>query len=132
MTNSLARVAVYGSLRHGHGNWSRLLNRDPIQTIEIPNFKMFSLGGFPGVLHSPDVKDRVTVEIYEVDDSDLSRLDGLEGYRAERPEHSMYLRERVEETDSYIYVWNGRNLPEETRVISGDWNEHVNSRVNRR
>ena len=128
MTDKLRRVAVYGSLREGHGNWKHLLNRKPTEVTTMSNFKMYSLGGFPGILPSDDVKDSITVEIYDCDESDMRRLDSLEGYSPDNLEYSMYRRERVEDKDCDVYIWNGRELSEERRVSSGDWTRYLNNR----
>lgn len=127
--NKLERVAVYGSLRQGHGNWRWLLNREPVETSTLSQFKMYSLGGFPGVLHSDSEEDQIVVEVYEADEKDMESLDRLEGYREHDPDTSMYVRERVEGVDAWIYVWNGRELPEEKHVASGDWTQYVEERA---
>lgn len=73
-------VAVYGSLKKGFGN-HRLLGATSefIGTgITEPKYKMYSLGGFPG-LHSGN--DRIFVEVYLVDaNKTLPNLDLLEGH----------------------------------------------------
>lgn len=72
-------VAVYGSLRQGLGNHRLLEHVTRFKKgLTIPEFIMYSLGGFPAIVPGPG--GPVTVEVYEVDASTFRRLDGLEGY----------------------------------------------------
>jgi len=126
MTN---RVAVYGSLRQGHGN-NRLLQRGDakyICTTKTANkYGMFSLGGFPFVSLKSDFTP-IVVEVYEVSDSCLSSLDMLEGYRKDG--HSFYNRSTVKLVDcedALIYHIDDRT--NEIPVNNGDWNDYCTSR----
>lgn len=76
------RVAVYGSLRQGFGNYNGFLRQygDPICRFRsAPGYEMFSLGGFPGVVRRELSDKSIVVEVYEVDDETKQRLDRLEG-----------------------------------------------------
>lgn len=73
-------VAVYGSLLRG--GWSHGLLQDSECLGEgktPPDFSMYSLGGFPGIIPDEDGTE-ISVEIYRVDDDTFRRLDNLEGY----------------------------------------------------
>lgn len=115
------KVAVYGSLRQGMGNYNALLpGKEPIETRTLDGYEMYDVagGGFPGVVHG---EGTVLVEVYEVNDMELSRLDMLEGYRANSPESSFYIREELDD-GTFIYIYNERGLVSNyTRVVDGDW-----------
>ena len=111
------KVAVYGTLREGQGNWNwALRNRsEKMGEAEISGFQMYSTGGFPAVVHATD-EDVIKIEVYEVDDEVFADLDRLEGYP------TMYTREQVdtEYGPAWLYIWNSSTarlqlLPE------GDW-----------
>ena len=72
-------VAVYGTLKKGFGNHFLLEGSKFLGTATSED--RFCLGEyvFPAVVPSPDGV-AIEVEIYEVDDRVLKRLDALEGY----------------------------------------------------
>jgi gamma-glutamylcyclotransferase (GGCT)/AIG2-like uncharacterized protein YtfP len=111
------KVAVYGSLRQGFGN-NRWLADSKYLTTEVtsPDYEMYSLGGFPFIM--PDGKTAITIEVYEVDEQVMNRLDQLEGYP------TFYDRKQIETTqgDAWIYFMYSRYRGAEL-VESGDWKE---------
>jgi gamma-glutamylcyclotransferase (GGCT)/AIG2-like uncharacterized protein YtfP len=118
-------VAVYGSLRKGMGN-SRLLEGVKMlgTTKTLPKFKLFSLGGFPGI-HAGDKE--VVIEVYETDDqSVLQRLDWLEGYNPRNPKTGLYDKQLTDTEfgPAIIYTYNGSE-PENREVPDGDWVKHI-------
>jgi gamma-glutamylcyclotransferase (GGCT)/AIG2-like uncharacterized protein YtfP len=76
------RVFVYGSLKNGQGNHrllakAKFLGRSYIEG----NYRMVSLGGFPGVIrHESIPMNRIVGEVYQVDEDTLQSLDVLEGH----------------------------------------------------
>jgi len=111
------KVAVYGTLREGQGNWNWALRgrSDKLGDTEVSGFLMYNTGGFPAVVHATD-EDVIKIEVYEVDDEVFADLDRLEGYP------TMYTREQVdtEYGPAWLYIWNSSTarlqlLPE------GDW-----------
>ena len=72
------KVFVYGSLKQGHGNNRFLSNSNFIgKGITLDDdFKMISLGGFPGII---DGNNRIVGELYEIDDEVFQSIDSLEG-----------------------------------------------------
>lgn len=71
-------VLVYGSLKKGFGNHGCLGDSPMLGTvITPPEYTMYSLGGFPGVVLGGDTA--ISGEVYEVTDATLARLDRLEG-----------------------------------------------------
>lgn len=131
-------VAVYGSLRKGMGNHRILEGASFIQGDFIIDMGMVSLGGYPACDFIPPSNtaefrtDSIAVELYEVDDAGLARLDRLEGCDPNAPESGAnYYNRREVRTGSGTMAWvyfipnilnSGR--PE---VGSGDWVEYFNS-----
>ena len=118
MNNHL--VAVYGSLRHGFGNWRRFLKdrAEKIKKTTVSGFQMNSLGSYPGIV--PGRKNqKVVVELFEVSDEVLKDLDYLEGHP------NFYIRTPVttdtgEAVEIYVIARHAalRHYPV---VESGDW-----------
>lgn len=129
-------VAVYGSLLKGLGN-HRLLEEHNAEFVgkgTIQGFTMYSLVSYPGIRHSDDLDETVVVEVYRVDEAGLSRLDRLESYNEDDPEHSFYLREEVDVLmddgstfHAFVYVLN-RPFDGREVVPSGDWRAFVEER----
>lgn len=121
--------AVYGTLRKGFGN-HRLLNNEHcthLGTFETTaDWKMVSLGGFPGVI--PNGTQAITVEVYKVESEEVDqRLDWLEGYP------TFYGKTKLETpwgvADMYVLTEEKYgNLP---IVKSGDWKEYCSSKTGR-
>jgi gamma-glutamylcyclotransferase (GGCT)/AIG2-like uncharacterized protein YtfP len=128
-------VFVYGTLRHGEGNWSWALKdaADLIGYASTPG-EMYTLGGFPGVI-LPTTDDRaagkvVKGEVFACSDETLKTLDRLES------EGSMYHRRLVSveysrmvsdvpEPPRTVYIYEyGRIPPRPSLIPSGDWLEH--------
>lgn len=119
------KVAVYGTLREGFGNNVLLQNSQKLgQALLPPNLTMYTHGGLPFVHNDGDTSNQVLVDVYEVDDSTLARLDRLEGHP------SWYKREQVE-TDAFGMAWTYLNdeVSGLDVVESGDWAEYT--RTNR-
>jgi gamma-glutamylcyclotransferase (GGCT)/AIG2-like uncharacterized protein YtfP len=95
---------------------------------------LFDLGLYPAAIPAPD--GHVWGEVYEMADADavLAALDEIEGYRADHPDRSLYLRR---ETDvllpdgtlatAYVYFYNAP-LARAPRIASGDYLEYVKAR----
>lgn len=113
-------VAVYGTLKKGHGNHS-VLGKDAelLGTQVINGFDMYSLGGFPGVVQGGG---DIHIEVYSVTDESFDDVDLLEGYNETRPDHGLYDRVSVltDYGHAWLYIYNGdvERLPE---VAGGEW-----------
>jgi gamma-glutamylcyclotransferase (GGCT)/AIG2-like uncharacterized protein YtfP len=95
---------------------------------------LFDLGLYPAAVPAPDT--HVWGEVYEMADADavLSALDAIEGYTAEHPDRSLYVRR---ETDvllpdstmatASVYFYNAP-LGRAPRIRSGDYLEYVKAR----
>ena len=117
------KVAVYGTLRAGCGNNVLLSNAKFIgKTLTEGMHSMYSLGGCPAVKLS-EPSSHIVIEVYEVDDATLSRLDRLEGYRG-TPEDSFYNRSVIGTVgygDAFIYHIEDRDFNHENLIEDGDW-----------
>ena len=123
----MRKIAVYGTLRRGFGNYGWLLSDQKFlgeQTIELP-YKMVSLGGFPGLVPA-DETHGIFIEVFEIDGEAERSVDSLEGYP--------HFYDRVEiETEfgtAWIYILANSadtTLPD---VHSGDWKQYVENRRN--
>lgn len=125
------RVAVYGSLKKGFGNHRLLEGSTFVGRSSTPG-TMYSLGGFPGVRLGGDNETSIAVEVYEVNDATLQRLDMLEGYDERRDkDDNFYNRETVKlnkldgeptEMDVYIYELSQSYRTNNLRLVeSGVW-----------
>lgn len=118
-------IAVYGSLRFGHGNWRALLNCNPVKTevVNIP-FKMVSLGGFPGLVPSEDNND-ITIELYDVSNATYRAVEQLESY----PDFYQKALINTSLGEVEIYVLNHAHYRKNPSFVeNGDWNSHYKPR----
>ena len=111
--------AFYGSLRKGQYNHDRagLAKETYIKTVQIPGYKMYSLGAFPLIVRA-DKTFMVTVDLFAIQNEDLERgihlMEIGAGY--ERITHN------IDGKDYYIYVYE-RATPGLHHVKTGDWAE---------
>lgn len=115
------KVAVYGSLRKGLYNHvvldgAKFLKEE--KTVFPANLR--SLGAYPYVHTTGNLRPSppVTVEIYEVDDKGLQRLDWLEGYP------QFYNRTEFKFSDgtvAWMYHIEDEDHDTHPLVPSGDW-----------
>ena len=119
------KVAVYGSLRQGLGNHRLLASSKFLgEDISQPEWKMYSLGGFPGIVKG---NSEVTLEVYEVDKDTFESLDWLEGYP------TFYNRRVINTTygDAWVYYLNEPDNYENHGVVeTGDWKDYLTNRYN--
>ena len=114
------RVAVYGTLKHGHRNHHWLNGADMLGQDRLTGITLYDLGPYPGAKLTPSTG--VTVEVYAINAEQLARLDELEDYLQNSPDKGMYDR-RVLATqygDAWCYIYN---LPVEatSQIKSGEW-----------
>jgi gamma-glutamylcyclotransferase (GGCT)/AIG2-like uncharacterized protein YtfP len=95
---------------------------------------LFDLGLYPAAV--PATEGRVWGEVYEVTDpaTVLPALDEIEGYRADDPDRSLYVRSPTtvtlpdgSERTAWVYFYNAP-LGQAERIASGDYLEHVKVR----
>lgn len=131
-------VFVYGTLRHGLGNYGRILAGNTVheQPATLPNVTMYNAGGFPFV--SLDGENTVTGEVMYLDprnaEMTMRRLDRLEGFQRPGARHNMYERTQVDVTLAdgitlrawtYVTSESSQEWTEDMDVLeSGDWVAH--------
>jgi gamma-glutamylcyclotransferase (GGCT)/AIG2-like uncharacterized protein YtfP len=120
-------VGVYGSLRSGMSNHRYYLSNSEYKGIfsTEPEYTLHSLSYYPGLKLNGN--HSVVMEVYEVDENTLKRLNQLEGYYpGEEP--TFYDRIEIDtpwgKAFTYIYV---NELSKESIVESGDWKEFKNN-----
>lgn len=95
---------------------------------------LFDLGLYPAAVPAPE--GLVWGEVYSMTDPDtvLAALDEIEGYRADDPDRSLYLRQETEVrlpggavASASAYFYNAP-LGRAPRIASGDYLEHVRAR----
>lgn len=119
----MTKVAVYGSLRQGMGNHGLLSGQTFVGTTQtVENYAMYSLGGFPKISLRGEKVCPIVVEIYDVTDEGLDRLDMLEGYRGEGMQN-FYDRSLVETGEGPALIYHIEDGYGGTRdlVEDGDW-----------
>lgn len=77
---NLVSVAVYGTLKKGHGNHRLLTNSYCLGEGFTSEPYPLVIDGLPYVIDRAGKGKRVCVEIYRVDSATLARLDSLEGH----------------------------------------------------
>jgi gamma-glutamylcyclotransferase (GGCT)/AIG2-like uncharacterized protein YtfP len=112
-------IAVYGTLKTGEENHARLLpGRKPSFRgfVEIP-YRMYENGAYPMLVPS-ESKNRILVEVFDVEEGKVRDLDALE-------EPYEYWRENVHLAewgrDVEIYVHAAPPPEGFVPVSSGDW-----------
>jgi gamma-glutamylaminecyclotransferase len=109
MSTTPARlIFVYGTLKRDCSNHHFLAGQKFIGLGRtVPGFRLYSLGGFPGMVTQEGDEAGVTGEVWAVDAEALVRLDGLEGV-----DEGLYRRESVKlvhpfdvrEVEGYVYA----------------------------
>lgn len=121
----MTQVLVYGSLRKGQAANNAMRTCSFVEEVRVPGFDLHAVSWFPGIVKNPDNKEGVVCELYkDVDEATLTNLDYYEGYRADAPERSLFIREEVEVKGepAFIYVFNqDPTFFGDLKVEGGDW-----------
>ena len=114
---------VYGTLKRGCSNHHFLAGQKYVGAARtVPGFRLYDLGGYPGLITKADDREGVVGEIWAVDAATLQRLDQLEGLeaghyrRAVVPLLPPFAGQGIE---SYLYNRSVRNC----RDLGGVWKE---------
>jgi gamma-glutamylcyclotransferase (GGCT)/AIG2-like uncharacterized protein YtfP len=71
---------VYGTLKRGCRNHVYLADQTFVSLARtVPGFRLYDLGGYPGIVAKSDDRDGVVGEVWSVDAAALDRLDRFEG-----------------------------------------------------
>jgi gamma-glutamylcyclotransferase (GGCT)/AIG2-like uncharacterized protein YtfP len=114
--NKSNKYAFYGSLRKDQYNYERLKNGlEYIATVEIPGFRLYSLGPYPTALRSDDPKDTLVVDLFNVSPTITYRIDAME-----RGADYDYEEVEVNGEKYGIYTWD---------IAYGDWVKHLQTEI---
>lgn len=123
---------LYGSLLTGtpdrrlNKRMRRLLRRAPRAVIQA---RLYNLGRYPGVISSAIRTDRVYGRLIALRNPRLLRqLDRYEGYVADEPDNSEFIRIPTQaqllpsrrRIDCWLYLYNG-DVSGKQRIVSGDY-----------
>jgi gamma-glutamylcyclotransferase (GGCT)/AIG2-like uncharacterized protein YtfP len=108
-------ITVYGSLLEGLGNWNWCLKDRSEKLGEHvleDNLVMVSFGGFPGLMNTHDISNRIFVETYRVADDVYRSIESLEGFRSQDHPSNFYNKKKINTPygESEIYVLNRRTV----------------------
>lgn len=106
-------VAVYGTLKQGHGNHDRFLGTAHyLGSGTTADRYPLVINGLPYLLDDRDSGYNVEVELYSVSDSLLERLDGLEGHPAwyRRRQIPIVLDGTGELCDAWVYLMPDKSV----------------------
>jgi gamma-glutamylaminecyclotransferase len=83
---------VYGTLKRGCSNHAQLAGQTYVGPARTqPGYRLFDLGGYPGIVVMPEDREGVTGEIWSVAADALQRLDAFEGVH-----EGLYRREAIQ------------------------------------
>ena len=117
----MTHLFVYGTLKRGGSNHGQMAGqRFVAEARTTPGYRMFDVGGYPGLVVCPEDRDGVTGEIWLVSPAVLLRLDRFEGVS-----EGLYRREPValtgphegEPIEGYVYARSVRGL----RPVGDTW-----------
>lgn len=121
-------VGVYGSLRKDLHNHKVLGNSKLVGTFQtVPEYTMYDLGSYPGVVVEGNTS--IFIEVYEITETTLEKLDCLEGYYTFNALNNHYNRRKIESPygEMYVYYYNNKYnyTPEKNKIVtSGDWKDY--------
>lgn len=114
---------VYGTLKRGCSNHRHMAGHTFVGEARTrPGFRLYDVGGYPGLVAAPDDRDGVRGEVWSVDAAGLEHLDRFEGvaeglYRREGvPLETPFADRRI---DAYVF---GSSVTGRT-VIGAEWRE---------
>lgn len=121
----MRKIFVYGTLLTGQGNHRWLLSENHHKLLgeatTTGDFKMVSLGGFPGLIPVDDNEMTIYGEVYEVDDTAYKSVEMLEGYPG------FYDKLTVETNfgEAEVYILDESYLNNHEEIESGSWIKYL-------
>jgi gamma-glutamylcyclotransferase (GGCT)/AIG2-like uncharacterized protein YtfP len=117
----LVLLFVYGSLKRGFRHHDVLGSAVFVRALRTaPGFRLVRYGNYPALAPAEESKESAAGELYEVDASDLPRLDAFEDV----PE--LYQRESIpleDGTHAEAYVISARRAEPLPCIAGGVWQE---------
>ena len=114
---------VYGTLKRGCCNHAQLAGQTFVGPARTqPGYRLYDLGGYPGIVAMPGDHEGVVGEVWSVDEDCLRLLDHFEGVH-----EGLYRRESLplqppfaaQNVDAYVSGVAGAGR----RAIGAEWNE---------
>lgn len=120
MCSKTNRVAVYGTLKGSHSNHDFLAGQKRLGRAELTSIVLYDLGPYPAAKLRES--QGVCVEVYEITDEVLARLDELEGFDPSAPDESLYNRVELETSFglAWVYIYNHDESGCQ-EIRSGEW-----------
>lgn len=122
----MTHVFVYGTLKRGCCNHHYLTGQRFLgEARTAPGFILYSLGAYPGMVHSGDPTRQVTGEIWSVTELCLAQLDQLEGVGEQLYERvPISLAPPFDQTaaETYVYLQGIAGRTE----LGSDWRDNTN------
>lgn len=112
----MQRIFVYGTLKRGRLNHGFLAGQKFVGEAETqPRYRMFDLGGYPGMVEVKEGGRCIRGEVWDVDAECLGRLDVLEDVRGgeyARVPIAMESARSFGVVEGYLYLWPVASRPE--------------------
>ena len=114
---------VYGTLKRGCSNHRHLAGQKFVGLARtLPGFRLYDLGGYPGIVAQPEDRSGVVGEVWSIEDESLRQLDEFEGVH-----EGLYRREPIplqppfadQAIDAYVSVLPVVGRPE----VGSEWIE---------
>lgn len=114
---------VYGTLKRGCSNHHRLATECFVDAARtVAGFRLYDLGGYPGILPCPDDTDGVVGEVWSVRAATLQQLDEFEGVN-----EGLYRREPISLQPPFagqtVHAYYSLFSPTGRRVVGSTWVE---------
>src|SRR5690606_23028626 len=121
MLSMSERVAVYGTLKRGQGNFHLLTTSRYLGPDTLDGLCLYDLGPYPGA-RGAVAGQTIEVEVFEVDAATMAALDALEEYVSHAPDTGMYDRILVNSRfgPAWVYLYN-LSVEGCQRVAGGCW-----------
>ena len=119
-------IITYGSLRKGEYNFDRFPGLKWLGTYQLQGYKLYSLGPYPGIKHTGNNTDLLTVDLIDCGSSKTKEtIDNMElGAGYSKKELTL-----ESGTKGTLYLYDG-NINESNLVPSGDWTKrHENASI---
>ena len=116
----MSKIFVYGTLKRGL-RAHHFLEKHQAEFLKeartSPEYHLYAVGWFPGMVHDPDREGGVSGELYEVDETCLNALDVYEGAP------TLFARSEIvmddgEKVITYLFQ---RDVSESSHVKDGVW-----------
>lgn len=109
-------VGVYGTLKQGRGNHRLLTEADFMGQGLVSGFRLFQ-SGIPFLVEDETSNYKVLVELYKVNEQELSWLDSLEGHPYSYERKELRIEQGESSTVAWVYTYPERAGRENTTGV---------------